>query len=43
MDTAVFWEVSVMSNEDLRRRVEKLEMQVGMLEDVHAIRRLHHL
>jgi hypothetical protein len=32
-----------MSDEDLRRRVEKLEKQIGMLEDVHAIRRLHHL
>ena len=33
-----------MSEEtDLKKRIEALERQVGMLEDVHAIRRLHHL
>jgi hypothetical protein len=32
-----------MSDDDLRRRIDNLEKQVGLLEDVHAIRRLHHL
>ena len=32
-----------MSDEDLRKRIEELEYKLGILEDVHAIRRLHHL
>jgi hypothetical protein len=32
-----------MSDEGLLKRMEELERRVGMLEDVHAIRRLHHL
>ena len=32
-----------MGDEDLKNRVEELENRLGMLEDVHAIRRLHHL
>ena len=32
-----------MSDDDLKNRVEELEDRLGTLEDVHAIRRLHHL
>lgn len=32
-----------MENDDLRKRVEALEHQLGTLRDVHEIRKLHHL
>ena len=32
-----------MSEDDLGKRIEALETQLGILQDVHAIRRLHHL
>ena len=32
-----------MGDEDLLRRIESLEQRLGILEDVHSIRRLHHL
>ena len=32
-----------MGDEDLKNRVMELEDRLGILEDVHAIRRLHHL
>jgi hypothetical protein len=32
-----------MDVEDLQTRLEQLEYRLGVLEDVHAIRRLHHL
>jgi hypothetical protein len=35
--------VKMSNDKDLLKRIEALEHQVGMLEDVHAIRRLHHL
>ena len=32
-----------MSDDNLAKRVEELENKLGILEDVHAVRRLHHL
>jgi hypothetical protein len=33
----------MMSDDNLAKRVEQLENKLGILEDVHAVRRLHHL